>query len=171
MHKNLTVFFVDIGNPFGVKDGALFFCENETMSMFGNGKNDRKWRFLTKTPFWGLVPQGLRDTELHAPYDRLRYWNIPWNIELISVQSLHAPSYRLRYWNLSAIAVFKTPSCCIHAPYYRSRFLHLIRQPFGLPPSHRGRLIWLPLAAWNKRRRRFTRRLLLLCITYATNVD
>ena len=44
----------------------MFFREIKTMSMFGNGKNDRKSHFLTKTPFWSLVLQGFQVTGLHA---------------------------------------------------------------------------------------------------------
>ncbi len=71
--KNLTDFVVDIENPCGARAGALFFMKNETMYMFENGKNDQKSHFLTKTPFSGLVPQGLQGTESRAQSYRLRY--------------------------------------------------------------------------------------------------
>ena len=50
-HKNLTENSVDIEKPCGARLGGMYLTEIKTMSMFGNGKNDRKRRFLTKTPF------------------------------------------------------------------------------------------------------------------------
>jgi len=41
-HKNLTNFVVDIEKLYGVKLGAYFLEKFKTMSMFENGKNDRK---------------------------------------------------------------------------------------------------------------------------------
>lgn len=50
-HKNLTDLGVDIENPLWGRVGAGFSLEIKTMYTFGNGKNDRKRHFLTKTPF------------------------------------------------------------------------------------------------------------------------
>ena len=72
-HKNLTDLDVDIEIPCSARGETIFFREIKTMSMFGNGKNDRKSHFLTKTPFWSLVLQGFQAAELHATSCRLRH--------------------------------------------------------------------------------------------------
>ena len=72
-HKNLTDSAVDIEIPCGAKGEPMFFREIKTMSMFGNGKNDRKSHLLTNPPFWSLVLQGFQAAGLHATSCRLRH--------------------------------------------------------------------------------------------------